>query len=70
MSLIITSSVSKEINVEKIFEKFYQEDHSRKSKGIGLGLYICKKFMEDMNGRISAENKDGMFVIKIELEHF
>ena len=36
-----------------IFEKFYEADMSfaRKTGGTGLGLYISKKMVEQMNGR-------------------
>ena len=65
--LEIASNSSKKIDTEKIFEKFYQADVARGSEGTGLGLYICRKFMEDMNGRIWAESSDEEFRIKIEL---
>lgn len=65
--LEIASNSSKKIDTEKIFDKFYQADVARGSEGTGLGLYICRKFMEDMNGRIWAESSDEEFRIKIEL---
>lgn len=65
--LEIASNSSKKIDTEKIFDKFYQADVARASEGTGLGLYICRKFMEDMNGRIWAESSDEEFRIKIEL---
>lgn len=66
--IYISSSVSQKIEVEKIFDKFYKADNSRSSDGSGLGLYICRKFIEDMNGSISAESNYNMFQIKIELD--
>ena len=68
--LFISSSISETIDVEKIFEKFYRADNSRNSEGIGLGLYICRKFIEDMNGDISAYSNDNMLNIKIELDMY
>lgn len=68
ISLFISSSISETIDVEKIFDKFYRADNSRNSEGIGLGLYICRKFIEDMNGHISAYSKDDMLHIKIEFD--
>ena len=39
-------------------------------KGVGLGLMICKEFMEHQGGRITAESKPGegsVFIIEIPL---
>jgi PAS domain S-box-containing protein len=42
----------------KIFEKFYRSDSSdsQKAYGYGLGLYICRRLIEAMDGKIWAEN--------------
>jgi two-component system sensor histidine kinase CiaH len=39
----------------KIFEKFYRagDERTRKTKGTGLGLYLCKKIMQSHNGYIA-----------------
>ena len=44
---------------ERIFDRFYQVDGGRKrsSGGVGLGLAICRGFIEAHGGRIWAENK-------------
>jgi two-component system, OmpR family, sensor histidine kinase CiaH len=41
---------------KKIFEKFYRsgDENTRKAKGTGLGLYLCKKIVESHNGYISV----------------
>ena len=65
--LSISNSISQSIDVEKIFDKFYRADSARNSDGVGLGLYICRKFMEEMEGNISAYSKDDMLTIKVEL---
>jgi signal transduction histidine kinase len=46
--------------MEKIFEKFYQVDHSatREYDGTGLGLPIAKKIVELHNGKIWVRNKE------------
>lgn len=44
---------------ERIFDRFYQIDGGRKrsSSGVGLGLAICRGFIEAHGGRIWAENR-------------
>jgi len=45
--------------INKIFEPFYQvsEGPKREHPGMGLGLYIAKKSVEVLKGRISVENQ-------------
>lgn len=52
-----------EDNLETIFEQFYREDESRnKQKGNGLGLHIVKCLIEAMDGKVWAENREGLAV--------
>ena len=44
-------------NQELIFERFFKVDSF--TPGCGLGLYICKAFVEQMGGQISLESKLG-----------
>ena len=46
---------------ERIFDSFYQIDggRERSSSGVGLGLAICRGFIEAHGGRIWAENRTG-----------
>ena len=50
-----------EKDLKKIFEPFFQVDSSytRKYKGSGLGLSVCKGIIEQHNGKIWAESKLG-----------
>ena len=41
---------------EKIFEKFYQGDHSRKTEGNGLGLALVKRIIDLSKGKIYVES--------------
>ena len=67
VTLAISNSVSEVIDTEKIFDKFYRADISRKGEGAGLGLYICRKLVEEMNGTIGAKNAKGKLIITVEM---
>ncbi len=45
-------------NHERIFEKFFREDHSDKP-GVGLGLAICSGIVEAHGGKIWMQNRPG-----------
>lgn len=59
-------------NFGKLFEPFHQVDSSytRSSGGIGLGLAVCKKLVDLMQGRLSVESEPGKgstFILEVEL---
>lgn len=70
VTLTVTNSVSEEIDTERIFEKFYRTDASRKGDGAGLGLYICRKLVEEMGGDISAETVDDRLKVNVNIIGF
>lgn len=56
---------TKEIDVEKIFERFYKADEARSQTSSGLGLSIAKELVEKMQGKIGVEIIDEKFCIEI-----
>jgi signal transduction histidine kinase len=54
-----------ETELVHIFESFYRGSNVTDKKGNGLGLYICKEIMNQMNGEIFAQMKDGWMRITL-----
>ena len=50
-----------EDTLNRIFDKFYQVDSSetRSYGGVGMGLYIAKRFAESLGGQIAVESTKG-----------
>lgn len=48
-------------DLDKVFDKFYrvERDDARQTYGHGLGLYISRKFIEGMGGRLWVESQPG-----------
>lgn len=48
-------------DIVHIFDRFYKEDESRgrNKNGTGLGLHICRIYINGMGGRIWADSKEG-----------
>lgn len=65
--LKIITDASEKIDTDKIFDRFYQNDSSRTKGGAGLGLYICRSFVEMMDGSISAKQEGSIFEIQLTL---
>jgi len=42
-----------------VFEKFYRGPHASGTRGIGLGLAICRSLIQAHGGRIEAANRSG-----------
>lgn len=64
--MAVSNPVNDYIDVDHIFDRFYTQDKAR-SKGSGIGLYICRQFIEAMGGNISAEMEGNCLVIKVVL---
>ncbi|MCU9614905.1 HAMP domain-containing histidine kinase [Caldibacillus lycopersici] len=56
------------VAIEKVFTRFYTEVSSRtNTEASGLGLYLSKKLIEKMNGKMDAELQDNWFILKVYL---
>jgi signal transduction histidine kinase len=56
------------VAIEKVFERFYTEVASRtNTESSGLGLYLSKKLIEKMHGKMDAKLADGWFILEIHL---
>ena len=56
------------IAIEKVFSRFYTEDASRTNvEASGLGLYMSKKLVEKMDGKMNAELNGKWFTVNIYL---
>lgn len=56
------------VAIEKVFMRFYTEVTSRtNAEASGLGLYLSKKLVEKMNGKMEAELEGNWFVLRIYL---
>jgi signal transduction histidine kinase len=53
--------------INSIFDRFYTADQSRGGQGMGLGLYISRKLLNDMGGVISAEKDRQRLFITVKL---
>ena len=45
-----------------VFDKFYRGKNIENEQGAGLGLFIAKYIMEQMNGKIQLYNDNGLMV--------
>lgn len=58
-----------EIDVDKIFSRFYRDDNSRNRQtgGSGLGLAIAQSIVKEHDGKINAKSQDRTLTITITL---
>lgn len=52
---------------QQIFRRFCRIDAARTSGGYGLGLPIAKGIVTDHGGKIHAESRDGLVILRIQL---
>lgn len=64
--IVVSNSIDTGVDVTHIFDRFYTQDKSR-SKGSGIGLYICRQFVEAMGGSIGAEVNGKILSIRVTL---
>ena len=62
--ITVSNSVNVPVDTTHIFDRFYTEDKSR-SRGSGIGLYICRQFVDAMGGSIRAEMDGNCLSIKV-----
>jgi two-component system, OmpR family, phosphate regulon sensor histidine kinase PhoR len=59
MEVIDTGTGIPTAEIERIFERFYRRDESRKHEGFGLGLAIARRMVDVMDGEIGATSVEG-----------
>lgn len=62
------SKSDSKIAIEKVFMRFYTEVESRtNTESSGLGLYLSRKLIEKMNGKMEAQLDGNWFILTISL---
>ena len=51
--------------ISHIFDSFWRGSNAEKVAGNGLGLYICRRLMNEMDGDIFAEIRGDMFCVTV-----
>lgn len=63
-------SHSQQIDVERIFSRFYKADVSRNEQGTGLGLSITRLLVEKLGGSVTAYLADNSIAIHLEFPRY
>ena len=48
-----------EATIDRIFDKFYQSDKSRRQEGVGLGLSLVKRILDMLGGQVQVSSVPG-----------
>ncbi len=59
-----------DIDVDRMFHRFYRADSARNGQGVGLGLSIVRLLVEKMGGSISASAKSDSIVVQLSFPKF
>lgn len=61
-----------EEDISKLFQPFFRSNSTQDIEGTGLGLVICKRYLELQDGKLSVESEQGVktqFTIELPLSH-
>lgn len=57
------TTTNADIEINKVFSRFYTDDLSRSNRNTGLGLSIVQEFVERLGGRVEAHIKEERFIL-------